>query len=115
MGICGTRTQEEFKEKGFDYTKVIERPVNTTIYPDAMADFLAKLNAYLENITEAEWNTIIEGELKGVKELLEVAEKEDECIERLGNIVTNDEVIQNTVIPKVKKLLDELDHAIGKG
>ena len=109
------RMQEEFKEKGFDYTKVIERPVNTTIYPDAVADFLAKLNAYLENITEAEWNMIIRKELKGVKELIEVAEKEDQCIERLGDIVTNDEVIQNTVIAKVEKLLDELDHAIGRG
>ena len=109
------RMQAEFKEKGFDYTKVIERPAETTIYPGVVADFLAKLDAYLENITEAEWNMIIEEELKGVKELIEVAEKQDECIERLEDIVTNDEVIQNTIIPKVEKLLDELDHVIGKG
>lgn len=47
-----------------------------------------------------------------MKELREVAEKEDECIERLENIVTNDTVIQNSVVPKVQKLLDELDDAI---
>jgi hypothetical protein len=106
------KMEKEFKETGFDYTKVIDRPVDATIYPDVVADFLAKLNTYQNKITEEEWNTIVEEELTGVKELREVAEKEDECIERLENIVTNDTVIQNSVVPKVQKLLDELDDAI---
>ena len=77
-----------------------------------MADFLAKLDTYLETITEEEWSAITEDELTGVKELIEVADKEDECTGRLEDVVANDEVIQKTVIPKVEKLMDELDDAI---
>ena len=63
-------------------------------------------------ITEEEWSAITEDELTGVKELIEVADKVDECTSRLEDVVADDEVIQKTVIPKVEKLMDELDDAI---
>ncbi len=101
------RMEERFKENGFDYIKVIERPADATIYPDVVANFLASLNIYLERITQGEWNTIRE-ELMGVEKLLPVSDKEHECIERLEEIVAADKAIQQTVIPKVEKLFQEL-------
>ena len=106
------RMEEEFKEIGFDYTQVIEKPTAAVLYPNAVADFLAKLDTYLETITEDEWRAITEDELSGVKELIEVADKEEECTSRLEDVVASDEVIQKTVIPKVEKLMDELADAI---
>ncbi|HEY1247731.1 MAG TPA: hypothetical protein VGE97_01965, partial [Nitrososphaera sp.] len=101
------RMEEQFKGKGFDYTKVIERPADAVIYPDIVVDLLTSLNIYLGRITEDAWRSIRE-ELTGMKKLLPVSDKVNECTERFEEVVSEDKVIQQTLIPKVRKLLQEL-------
>ena len=99
--------------KGFDYitNEVITRPHSKELYPDAITELLSKLSEYAEQITEDVWDNITE-ELSDVKGLLPVEDMENENKEKLKNVVTEDAVIQETVIPKIAKLVKELTDKI---
>ena len=95
--------------KGFDYitNEVVTRPHSNELYPDAITEFLSKLSEYAEQITEDVWDNIT-GKLSDVKRLLPVENIKNENKEKLKNIVTEDVIIQETVIPKITNLVKEL-------
>jgi len=73
-------------------------------------NLLDRLEGYAQEITEDEWDDKKE-ELKDIRELVSVKDKNEQHIKDLKDIVTNDEIIQD-LIPKVQTFLDELNDAI---
>ena len=58
-------------------------------------------------MVEDDWDTI-KTDLSGVKKLSSIKEKEEKNLEILSNTVAEDETMQQKIIPKINKLLNEL-------
>jgi hypothetical protein len=85
--------------------KSIEMPSNEILYPKEIADLLAFLNEYTEDITEDARNEI-DDELSNSTQLYEAATKGNEIEEDLSIKVAEDEGIKR-IIPKAIELLKE--------
>ncbi len=105
--------KKEDTEKGFNYidSEVIKRPESDKIYPEVIVKLLEKLENYAQDITKDTWDEIAEP-LKDTKELVSIEQQDIDNITALTDVVTQDKIMQETVIPKVQKLLDELDEVI---
>lgn len=95
------------KEEGFDYTNIIFQPEPEELHPEAIDNLILKLDQYIEEVVEGDWKEI-EAELSKSKKLISIKEREEENLQLLSDQVTQDETMQEKIIPKIKKLLKEL-------
>jgi hypothetical protein len=97
--------------EGFDFNNVIDQPASEIFYPEAVANLLSKLSAYVDGVVEEEWENI-QTELEGVKELIDVAEKEKAIEDRLNKVVEEDEGMKQ-IVSKAEEVLQELSDLFG--
>jgi hypothetical protein len=97
--------------EGFDFNNVIDQPASEIFYPEAVANLLSKLSTYVDGVVEDEWKNI-ETELEGVKELIDVKEKEKDIEKRLNKVVEEDEGMER-IVSKAEAILQELSDLLG--
>lgn len=101
------KIEEQQKEEGFNYNNVIDNVEPDSLYPTALKDLISIIESYIEEITEAKTGEI-EKEQESVKKLISIKDKELENLSILENVVSDDETIQEKIIPILEKVNQEL-------
>jgi 5S rRNA maturation endonuclease (ribonuclease M5) len=95
------------QEKGFDYNNIITRPEPEKLYPETISNLIFKLSEYMERIVENDWEAI-EQRLTGARELISIKEQVVNNVDVLSKKVEEDEIMQEEIIPKIEKFLEDL-------
>lgn len=99
------------QEKGFDYTNIIFQPEPEELHPEALDNLILKVDGYIDELVEDEWKEI-ESDLSSSKELILIKEKKEKNLQVLTNTVDEDEIMQQKIIPKINKLIQELSNLL---
>jgi hypothetical protein len=103
---------KEFAPEGFDLNRVITKPENEILYPEAVSNFLSYLNSYVFKLSEDKKQQIEES-LTNVTELTELKKKNKEIKETLARTVAEDEGMQ-LIVSKLEDLHRALPEMLEK-
>lgn len=109
---CKHQLETIFKERGFNYNKVIKPPETINLYPNKITDMISKLENYINKTVEPEWKNI-EKDMSNSKELIVVNDKQESNTEELSSKIENDSTMKEKIIPKISNLLEQLTTILG--